>query len=314
MAFDLQVFNRQVYTVMTEVADQDVQKFNEASGGAIVLMNKPFAGDFDIQSAFKHVSGLVRRRNAYGSGAVTAVRLREMLDVAVKVAAGTAPLEFEPQQYRWTMREPELAAIRIGEMLAKERMADMLNAALTATAAAVGNNAAMVHDGSAAAPSFDALVQGAAKMGDRAGSLKAWVMHSNTLHKLYSNALANVERLFTYDGVNVVRDPFGRVFVVTDSPALTDGGAFRALGLVEGAVVVNDNNDFNAVLDTKTGNENIQSVYQAEWTFGVGVKGYAWNQASGGKSPTDTALATPTNWEQFATSNKDTAGVLVKLK
>lgn len=69
MAFDLQVFNKQVYTVMTEVADQDVQKFNEASGGAIVLMNKPFAGDFDIKSAFKHVSGLVRRRNAYGSGA-----------------------------------------------------------------------------------------------------------------------------------------------------------------------------------------------------------------------------------------------------
>ena len=175
MAFDLQVFNRQVYTVMTETADQDVQKFNEASGGAIVLMNKPFAGDFDIQSAFKHVSGLVRRRNAYGSGAVTAVRLQEMLDVAVKVAAGTAPLEFEPQQYRWTMREPELAAIRIDEMLAKERMADMLNAALTATAAAIGNNSAMVYDGSAAAPSFDALVQGAAKMGDRAGSLKGKV-------------------------------------------------------------------------------------------------------------------------------------------
>ncbi len=45
-AFDLQVFNEHTRTVMTETIDQDVNKFNEASGGAIVLINKPFDGDF----------------------------------------------------------------------------------------------------------------------------------------------------------------------------------------------------------------------------------------------------------------------------
>lgn len=315
MAFDLQVFNEHTRTVMTETIDQDVQKFNEASGGALVLLNKPFDGDFSIESAFKSIAGLVRRRNAYGSGAVTAKRLQEMLNVAVKVAAGTAPVEFEPQQYQWTLRNPELAAIKIGEQLAKARLADMLNAGIASAVAAIGGNADMKLDASAAAIDFKALNKGAAKMGDRSGSLKAWIVHSTTMHVLYENALTNAERLFAYDGVNVVRDPFGRVFVITDAPALVDaGGKYHSLGLVEGGVVVNDNDDFNAVLVNNTGSENILASYQAEWTFGVAVKGYAWDMADGGKSPNDTALATPTNWDKVASSNKDTAGVLVVSK
>ena len=312
MAFDLQVFNKQTYTVMTEVADQDVAQFNEASGGAIVLLNQPFSGDFNIQSAFKTIAGLVRRRNAYGSGNVSAVRLQEMLNVAVKIAAGTPPVEFERQQYDWTLRNPELAAIQIGTQLAKARLADMLNAGLSAAVAAISGNAAMVHDDSNTTPTFDVLNLGAAKMGDRSGSLKAWVLHSATMHKLYSHALNTAERLFSYDGVNVVRDPFGRVFVITDAPALSSSAVYHTLGLVENAIVVNDNNDFRAVLENKTGEENVQSVYQVEWTFGAAVKGYAWDMASGGKSPTDVAIATPSNWDKVATSNKDTAGVLIK--
>lgn len=314
MAFDLQVFNDQTRTVMTETIDQDIAKFNEASGGAIVLLNKPFEGDFSIQSAFQLISGLVRRRNAHGSGTLTPKRLKEMLDVAVKVAAGTEPVEFEPGQYHWTLRNPELAAIKIGEQLAKARMADMLNAAIRCTVAAIGNNSDMKHDAASAKPTFNALNAGAAKMGDRSGSLKAWVMHSTVLHNLYDNALTNTERLFSYDGINVLRDPFGRVFVVTDSAALVDtqsGTKYNTLGLVESAVVVNDSNDFNAVMQPVTGKENLGAVYQAEWSYGVGLKGYSWDMTSGGKSPTDEALGTGANWDKVAASNKDTAGVLV---
>lgn len=314
MAFDLQVFNAQTRDVMTETIDQDIAKFNEASGGAIVLINKPFEGDFSITSAFQAISGLVRRRNAHGTGTLSPKRLKEMLDVAVKVAAGTEPVEFEPGQYRWTLRNPELAAIKIGEQLAKARMADMLNAAIRCTVAAIGNNSDMKHDASSAKPTFSVLNAGAAKMGDRSGALRAWVMHSTVMHNLHENALANAERLFTYEGINVLRDPFGRVFVVTDSPSLVDtssGTKYNTLGLVENAAIVNSNNDFDAVMQPVTGKENLGAVYQAEWSYGVGLKGYSWDMTSGGKSPNDEALGTGANWDKVATSNKDTAGVLV---
>ena len=144
MAFDLQVFNKQTYLAMTEYMAQAVDKFNEASQGAIQLISKPFSGDFDIEASFKAIDGLVRRRNAYGSGTVAAKRLQQMLDVAVKVAAGTPPIRYEKQQYLWIMQNPELAALTIGEQLAKAKIADMLNAGILGGSSAIGSVAALV--------------------------------------------------------------------------------------------------------------------------------------------------------------------------
>lgn len=316
MAFDLQVFNKQTQTALTEMVDQDIQKFNEASGGTIILQNQPVEGDFDIRASFKAISGLVRRRNAYGQGTVQSKRLEQMLEVAVKVAAGTPPLEYEPQQYHWILKNPELAAITIGEQLAKARLADMLNTAVLAGCSAIGGNSKMVLDVKTEVPTFRTLNKGAALFGDRSGSIKSWVLHSTTLHSLFDNALTNTERLFNYDNVSVVRDPFGRVFVVTDSPALVDtqNTAYNTLGLVDNAIVVSGNNDFNSIIVPKTGNENISATYQAEWTYNVGVHGYKWDMQTGGKSPNDTALGTSTNWQKSASFDKDTAGVLIKTK
>lgn len=315
MPFDLQVFNKQTYAAMTEVVDQQVNAFNEASGGTLVLTAGQNQGDFSMEASFKQIAGLVRRRNAYGSGTVAAKRLEHLLNVSVKVAAGTPPIEFEKQQYTWILQNPELAAIKIGEQLAVAQVQDQLNAGIRALVASISGNAAVVHDGSAAAPTFRVLNKGASKFGDRASSLRAWVLHSTTLHSLFDNALTNAENLFEFGTVNVLRDAFGRLFVVTDSDALVNAGdtpTYNTLGLVDGAGIVQPNGDFHAVLLDTVGGENIKSTYQAEWTYNVGVKGYAWDTAAGGKSPTDAAIGTSANWDKVATSNKDTAGVLVK--
>ena len=320
MPFDLVVFNKQVSTTITELVDQEVNKFNEASGGVLVLASGANKGDFSIESMFKQIGGLVRRRDAYGSGKVPPKRLEQLANTAVKVAAGTPPIEFEPQQYLWIQENPTLAALKIGEQLAKAKLQDMLNAVIRTLVAALKGNPAIVHDGTDAGPNWRVLNQGAGKFGDRSGALAAWVLHSTVLTNLYDNALSNAERLFTYGTVNVMRDPFGRIFVVTDADPLINPAAggdeitYNTLGLVPGAGLVQDNGDFNAVMVDQVGNENISRIYQAEWTYNVGLAGYSWDQANGGKSPNDTALGTSANWDKTASSNKDTAGVLVVTK
>lgn len=318
MPFDLHVFNKQTYIAMTETVAQDVNKFNEASQGTIILLNEPTGGDFDLKASFKAIQGIVRRRDAHGSGTVTAKRLEQLLDVAVKVAAGTPPIEYEEQQYRWVMQNPELAALTIGEQLGKAKIADMLNAGIQGGVSAIGGNADAVEGDGTADASFRLFNKGAGRMGDRSGALRSWIAHSSTMTGLYDNALANTERLFFYDGINVIRDPFGRLFVITDSPALITENAgvtaYNSLGLVQEGIVIKDNNDFNAVVVPTVGNENIKYTYQAEWSYNVGVKGYAWDMAKGGKSPTDAAIGTATNWSKISSSIKDTAGVLIKSK
>lgn len=318
MAFDLSVFNKYVYTTLTETVAQQVALFNEASAGAITLVPaEDNVGDFAMRASFKQIAGLVRRRDVYnGTNSVNAVRLQQLQNNSVKVPAGTPPIVYEAAQYAWVKENPESAALVIGEQLATGMLADMLNVAVSAAVAAVSGVSELNHS-IASTPTFSDLVQGAAKFGDRMGSLAAWVLHSKSITDLYSNAIANGQQLFTYDTINVVQDPFGRRFVMSDSDALvaTEGAdtKYRLLGLVPGAVMVEQNADFDANLERSNGTENIQSCYQAEWSYNLGLLGYSW-KTSGGKAPSNVNLAKPANWEQTASSVKDTAGILITAK
>lgn len=312
---DFAVFSEYAYETIGEITSQRIDAFNAASGGAIVLRPAAHAGDYNEAAFFKYLSGLVRRRNAYGTGAVAAIKLEHLIETAVKVAAGTPPVEYEPQQFLWIQQNPEDAGVEYGRQLAPQMMQDQLNTAIMATNAAISGVAAVNLDISAvvdpAKPYFaPQTAQKAARLfGDRSGAIAAWVTHSGPMHDYYGDNLANAERLFTYETINVVRDPFGRVFVVSDTPALINGLNYDVLGLVPGAAIIEPNSDFYTAESPTLGNENIKVALQSEWTFNCAVKGFTWDKTNGGKSPNDGALGTSTNWDKLVTSDKDLAGV-----
>ena len=218
---------------------------------------------------------------------------------------------------KWIQRSPEEAGVVVGRQMAEDSVADMLNAGVLCYAAAVGQVATVNYDHtSTGAMSLIALNKGAAKFGDRAGALVAWVMHSKSAFDIYGEALTNATRLFVFGNVRVIEDGFGRPLVVTDSANLVveDGGGagvdhYRALGLTPGAVLVSQNGDFTDNVETKNGNENIIRTYQAEWSYNVGVQGFAWDKTSGGHSPNDAAIGSASNWDRYSTSHKDLAGI-----
>lgn len=319
---DLAVYSEYAYSAFSETLRQQVDLFNAATGGAIMLQSAAHQGDFsDVAFFAKVTGGLVRRRNAYGSGTVAEKVLKHLVDTSVKVAAGTPPVRLDPGQFRWIQQNPEVAGAAMGQQLAVDTMADMLNVGLGSVYSALSQVSGVVYDATANTdaadklPTWNNLNNGQAKFGDQSSQIAAWIMHSTPMHKLYGSNLTNGERLFTYGTVNVVRDPFGKLLVMTDSPNLFAAGTpnvYHILGLVPGGVLIGQNNDFDANEETKNGDENIIRTYQAEWSYNIGVKGFAWDKANGGKSPTDAALFTSTNWDKYATSHKDLAGVVVK--
>lgn len=320
MAFDLEIFNRQVYTAATELVDQQVELFNQNSNGTILLRpSDANMGDFSMEASFKLISKLVRRRDvANGTNSVDAVRLGQLKNVSVKVASGTSPIAWERAQFNWIKQNQGQAASVIAEQLAKGMLQDQLNVAIKGLVAAMGANTKVVTDKSgdtgneAIRPAY--LAEAAGKFGDRQMDIAAWILHSKSMTDLWKDALTNGEQLFRYESVAIMRDPFGRVFIMTDSPDLLATDVYSTLGLVEGAVIVEPNNDFDAVTVDTTGTENIQTTYQAEWSYNLGLLGYAWNTESGSSAPNDTALGTGSNWTKIATSDKDTAGVLLRTK
>lgn len=316
---DLAVYSEYAYLTMTEVLAQQVALFNAASDGTIQLQAAAHQGDYSDQAMWGKISGLVRRRNAYGTGAVGEKVLANLVDTMVKVAAGTAPVRIDRSQFTWIQQNPEIAGVVLGQQLAVDAMADMLNTGLGVAAVALAAKAANTYDasggtGGAELCNFANMGLAAQKFGDASGDIRCWIMHSKPNGDIYQKNLANASMLFSFGTVNVVRDPMGRRMVVTDCPNLFVAGTpnkYRTLGLVPGAVRVDQNNDFDANEQAINGDENIKRTYQAEWTYNLGLKGFAWDKTNGGKSPNDAALFTATNWDQFATSYKDTAGVIL---
>lgn len=320
---DLAVFNEWTYSTMTEILDQQIELFNGATRNAIVLRSANHTGDFSETASWAKITNLVRRRNAYGTGALTEQAMQHLIDTSVKVAAGTNPVNLSPGQFKWIQTNPEEAGAAMGQQLAADTMADMLNTGILAVVAAVSGNAAMVNDISAAVDPASPLANIAAlnvtagKFGDRSSAIAAWIMHSKPLFDIYGAAIANAQRLFVFGNIQVAQDGFGRPLIMTDSPSLITTGTpnkYNTLGLVSGAVLIDQNGDFTQNIDTRNGDENIKSTYQSEWSYNASVKGFSWDKTSGGKSPTNAALGTATNWDQYATSDKDTAGVMLITK
>lgn len=319
---NMSVFNDFAYMSMTETIAQQVQLFNAASAGTISLRTKGNVGDFAHVAKFAEISSLMRRRDVYSTGAIATTPLAQITETSVKVAGGTSEVLFDPAQFSWIQQNPELAGTVIGEQVAKGMFQDYLNTGLKAMRAATVNVGATA---SYAVPSqgsltLNALNRGAQLFGDQAQSLRAWVMHSTPLHDLYDAALSNTAQLFTFGNVQVRQDGFGRVLIVTDSPSLygavtsPDVTDYYTLGVVENGIVIDDNGDFFANLETTNGDENINRSWQGEYTFNLALKGYAWNTSGGGKSPTDVEIATGTNWTKVATSLKNTAGISVRSR
>ena len=314
---DLQVFSEYAYSTMTEVLPQAIDKFNGASQGTIILRAAANQGDYSDTAFWKKIDGLVRRRNSYGSGAVAEKVLEHLLDTSVKVAAGTPPVRIDPGMMKWIQRSPAEAGATVGKQLAIDSLADMLNSACLVGRVALGQVTAVTTDisggsGGAALVSLNALNTAVSKFGDRAQSIQSWLMHSKPLFDVYGQALTNSNQLFVFGTVQVRQDGFGRVFVVTDSPNLVVTGSptkYYTLGLTSNAIIVDQNNDFTDNVDTKNGDENIIRTYQAEWSYNVGIQGFAWDKTSGGPSPNDAAIGGAANWDRYATSHKDLAGV-----
>lgn len=323
----LYIFNEQVRSTATELVDQDVQKFNAASAGTLILGNGFVIGDYVEQAMWQLTNNIAQRRNAYGgTTAVNAQTLGQILDRSVKIDGRVGPINITSTMFRRIgAGESEPAAV-VAAQASAAMFQDYLNTTAACLVAAIGGNSALVNDitsktGRAGTVTMQALNISNSKMGDRSNQIRAYIMHSTPFHALVDQAINNVEQLFQIGDLTVYSDFLGRRFVVSDIPALENmnsGGtaveSYNTLCLVPGAAVVQVGGLYDMVTTEHTGGENIMRQMQGEYDFHASLKGYAWGGQKTGQSPTDAELATAANWTKVATSNKDTAGVLLKSK
>ncbi|HEJ1056925.1 TPA: hypothetical protein SLP05_004545 [Pseudomonas putida] len=311
---NMKVFNEYLKLTTIETLAQDVEKFNASSAGAIRLTTQGIDGDFLQESFWAGLHGAQRRVDRYAAnGNQASTPLAQKQYDSVKIAGGFGPILWEPSQLSWIQKNPEEALEVISRNLSEAIMSDQLNTAISALAAAIGNQPTATNDVSATAGvTYVAINNAHALFGDASQRLVAQVMTGAMYHKLVGQNLANAERLFQFSGVQVV-DILGKAVIITDAPALYEAGTpnkQKVLSLADGAAVVMDGSDLITNIETSNGKERIETTMQADYTFGLGLKGFTWDTANGGKSPTNAELSTGTNWDLVANSIKASAGVI----
>lgn len=311
---NMQVYNDEIVGTTIELLGQKTDKFNAASGGTIVLSTSAWRGDFSRTSFFNTIASAQRREDRYSANATqAATALTQGEHVGVKVAGGFGPVIFEPSQMTWLNEDPASAIRAISEGFSDALLADQLNTAVGAAVAAVSGNAAVVNDVSASAGlTLNALNNSHAKFGDRSQLLAADVMTGVAWHKLVDKALTNANHLFVSGNVQVV-DVLGKLYVVSDIPALYEAGTpnkSKVLSVVASGIIVDNASDIISNLETSNGKKRIETTWQADYSFGLKLKGYSWDVANGGKSPIDSELFTASNWDKAVAENKHTLGTL----
>jgi len=310
---DMKVFNKALMMLAIETVAQEINKFNAASNGAILLSTEGFEGDYFRRSIYKSIKNAQRRVDRYqGNSAVTPTPIQQLEGVDVKVAGG-ATLGWEPSQFPWMQKDPATEIEFISLEVANLILQDQLNTVISAGVAAISNNPDTYLDGTAENINQLRLNQSHALFGDKSQSLKAQVMTGTAYHTLIGEALGNKESLFNSGTVTIV-DILGKPAIITDSPALENLGATPwgyTMALAEGGLAVLNTTDVYSNIDEENGSERIKASLQVDYAFGVSVKGYAWDMVNGGKSPTDADIATGSNWDVFASDRKDTAGVIL---
>jgi len=311
---NMKVYNDEIVGLSLELLAQNINIFNAASGGAIVLDSSSWRGDYTKESFFQTLAGAQRRVDRYAAnGAQSSTALAQGEMVGVKVAGGFGPVLFEPSQLSWLQRNPEQAIPVIAEGFANALLADQVNTAVGAAVAAIGNVANLVNDVSASAGLTMNVINGShAKFGDMSGMLITDVMTGAAYHKLIDKALTNSTQLFQAGNVTIM-EILGKRIVVSDIPALYVAGTpnkTKVLSLTAGGIIVDNASDVIANLDTSNGKNRIETTWQADYTFGLKLKGFSWDVANGGASPTDSELFTGTNWDKAVSSDKHCAGTL----
>ena len=311
---NMKVYNEDIVGTTIELLAQKTDVFNAASGGTIILSTARFRGDFSRESFFNQIAAARRRVDRYAAnGDQAATALTQGEHVGVKVAGGFGPVLFEPSQLTWLSEDPAAAIRAISEGFSDALLQDQLNTAVAAAVAAVGGQAALVNDVSASAGlTLNVLNNSHAKFGDMSQMLRADIMTGAAWHKLIDKALTNSSQLFASGNVQVV-DILGKRYVISDIPALYVAGTpnkSKVLSVVANGIIVDNTSDIIANLDTSNGKERIETTWRADYTFGLKLKGYSWDVANGGKSPTDAELATASNWDKAVAENKHTLGTL----
>lgn len=303
---DAVIYQPEFFGQMTEVLQQFSDVFNAGSRGAMTIVPRQLPGDFEKESFIKHIPGLVRSRDPKSNDNVGDKKIEMDELVNVKINRGLGPVAQTLDFWRKIGSDPMEMSFYLGQQTGKQVAVDYLNTGIGSLVTALGGTSGLSYDVTDTAEEkktlrTEWLVRGNALFGDKSGEIVAYVMHSKPWHDLLEGQIVDgvtdvaSTRIFT----GSLDAALGRPVIITDSDQLVvkdEYGAivgYRTLGLVAGALRLDQSEDQYVTMSEVTGQENIVWRMQGEYAFNLGMQGFAY---TGDEAPGDDDLFNAANW------------------
>lgn len=307
----LTVFQKKLVTAVTQMIPDNLNVYNAASNGALVLGTGEVLKDIVEKMSVGLIANLVTDRNAYApvGTPATAKVLARMLTNSINSSAKVGPVAITQAMMAKIEANVGSVASEVAAQATQAILLHYLKAGIGAGSTAIGTNAAAVYTqparvdgvGGREFPTLADFPLAASKFGDQAGLIKTWFMDGVTWANFIAyQAIPSAEQVFAIGDLQVIGDGLGRRFVISDAAGEAIGSG-KLLGLVPGAVAVTTNG-LDMLADQRGGGENIERWWQGEFDFNVAVKGYRAKAAfraevEGIRSVTLADLTTADNWE-----------------
>lgn len=310
---DFKIYDEQFFAGVYEGIAENLNVFNEASLGALILSAKAMKGQFERESFMKNLSTIISRRDPSSVAGVADQKLVQGEFVGPKINRQIGPVAGTLDEWKKINENPELMSFYAGKAAAEGKLQDFVHSAINSVAAAIRGQAGLLTTkGAGLTITQNFLVDIQRPFGDKAANISCFVMHSKPYFDLLGDAITQkifgVANIAIYEGTVAT---LGKPTIVVDAPALIIAGApnrYVTLGLVGGAVEIKESEDQTVFSQMVTGLANLVMRMQGEYAFNIRVKGFAYDTTAG-VNPTDAAVGTSANWLLQAAQLKNTAGV-----
>ncbi len=304
---DLIIYDQLAQAAYLERLQDNLNVFNQASNGAIVLKDELIVGDFK-KDAFYKIGGAIEHRDVNSTATVETKKIGMGEQVGVKVPFMYGPYETTEEAFKRRGRSTDEFSIIVGQDYADALVAGYWKYATAALQGAIGTNSDMLVTAKFSEHGKKVLTQGMRKFGDKFGRLSLWVMDSASYFDIVDGAIADK----LYQEADTVI--YGGLPGTMGVPVLVTDQAKKdtIYGLQAGAINITNSQlpAFRSYdINDKT---NLGIGIRAEGVFNLDVLGYSY-KTSAGANPNLETLAATASWDKWATSNKNTAGVILNV-
>ena len=189
---DLIIYDDLAQTAFLERRQDNLEVFNAASNGAIILDNELIEGDFRKRTFYK-VGGSIESRNVNSTDPVTGKKIGAGESVSVKAPWKYGPYETTEEAFKRRGRDVSEFSEVIGVDVADATLEGYIKYALQGLVAAIGANADMTVSADIATDGKKTLTRGLRKYGDKFNRVALFVMHSTTYFDIVDQAIDNRE-------------------------------------------------------------------------------------------------------------------------